>query len=106
MVQLGLNYTEKQGSWKLRQPTGQRQSNAMTQPKNISIGPILFLYYEECLVSSNLNSNLLRLHCAHPNVHTMFKYVPAALSNTSETIKRPRHLDDIVCQLDLLITIY
>ena len=33
-----------------------------------SIGPILFLYYEESLVSSNLNSNLLRFHCAHPNV--------------------------------------
>ena len=32
------------------------------------IEPILFLYYEESLVSSNLNSNLLRFHCAHPNV--------------------------------------
>ena len=32
------------------------------------IGPILFLYYEESLVSSNLNSDLLRFHCAHPNV--------------------------------------
>ena len=31
------------------------------------IRPILFLYYEENLVSSNLNSNLLRFHCAHPN---------------------------------------
>ena len=63
---------------KLRQPTGQRQSNVRTQQKKI-IGPILFLYYEESLVSSNLNSNLLRLHCAHPNDHTMFKYVSAAL---------------------------
>ena len=35
---------------KLRQPTGQRQSNVRTQQKN-SIGPILFLYYEESLVS-------------------------------------------------------
>ena len=31
------------------------------------IGPILFLYYEESLVSSNMNSNLLRFHGAHPN---------------------------------------
>ena len=37
--------------------------------KNL-IRPILFLYYEESLVSSNLNSNLLRFHCAHPNLHT------------------------------------
>ena len=33
------------------------------------IGPILFLYYEESLVSSNLNSKQLRFHCAHPNLH-------------------------------------
>ena len=33
------------------------------------IGPILFLYYEESLVLSNLNSNLLRFHCAHPTIH-------------------------------------
>ena len=49
---------------KLRQPTGQRRN------KKNSIGPILFLYYEESLVSSNLNSNLLRFHCAHPTLHT------------------------------------
>ena len=30
------------------------------------------LHYEESLVSSNLNSSLLRFHCAHPNVD---KYV-------------------------------
>ena len=36
--------------------------------KNL-IGPIVSLYYEESLVSSNLNSNLPRFHCAHPNVH-------------------------------------
>ena len=33
------------------------------------IGRILFLYYEESLVSSNLNSNLLMFHCAQPNLH-------------------------------------
>ena len=53
---------------KLRQPTGQRLSNIRMEQKKISIGPILFLYYEESLLSSNLNSNLLRFHCAHPNV--------------------------------------
>ena len=55
---------------KLRQPTGQRLSNVRTQQKKNSIKPILFLYYEESLVSSNLNSKLLRFHCSHPNVHT------------------------------------
>ena len=33
------------------------------------IRPILFLYYEESLASSNLNSKLLRFHCAHPNIY-------------------------------------
>ena len=36
-----------------------------------SIKPILFLYYEESLVSLNLNSKLLRFHCAHPNRYTI-----------------------------------
>ena len=44
----------------------------MQQKKN-SIGPILFLYYDKSLVSSNLNSNLLRFHRAHPNVHSESK---------------------------------
>ena len=57
-------------SAKLRQPTGQRQSNERTQQKTFLIEPILFLYYEESLVSSNLNSNLLKFHCAHPNLDT------------------------------------
>ena len=54
---------------KLRQPTGQRLSNVRTQQFFFSIGSILFLYYEESLVSSNLNSNLLWFNCAHPNIH-------------------------------------
>ena len=57
---------------KLRQPTGQRLSKVRTQQKFFLIGPMLFLYYEESLVSSNLNSNLLRFHCAHPNVYIHF----------------------------------
>ena len=36
----------------------------------ILIGLILFLYYEESLVSSNLNSKLLRFHSVRPNVYT------------------------------------
>ena len=32
------------------------------QQKKISIGPILLLYYEESLVSPNLNSKQLRFH--------------------------------------------
>ena len=60
---------------KLRQPTGQRQSNVRTQQKKL-IGPIVFLYYEESLVSSNLNSKLLRFHSAHPNVHSAKKTPP------------------------------
>ena len=37
-----------------------------------SLGPILFLYYEESLVSSNLNSKLFRFHSAHPNQYMGF----------------------------------
>ena len=33
--------------------------------------PILFLYYEESLISSNLNSKQLRFHGAHPNKGAM-----------------------------------
>ena len=54
---------------KLRQPTGQRLSNIRTQQTKISIGPILFLYHEESLVSSHLNSKQLRFHGAHPSLH-------------------------------------
>ena len=57
---------------KLRQPTGKRLSNVRTQQKKISIGPILFLYYEEGLVSSNLNSKSFRFHSAHPNLYTKY----------------------------------
>ena len=42
--------------------------------KNL-IRPILFLYYEESLVSSNLNSNLLRFHCAHPTVRRYIHFI-------------------------------
>ena len=55
--------------FKLRQPIGQRLSNVRTQQTQISIVPILFLYYEESLVSSNLNYKQLRFHGAHPTTH-------------------------------------
>jgi hypothetical protein len=58
------------GSVLLRQPTGQKLSNIRRQQNMFSIGPILFLCYEESLVSSNLNSKELRFHCAHPNFYT------------------------------------
>ena len=38
--------------------------------KKKSIGPILFLYYEESLVSSDLNSKQFRFHGVRPNVST------------------------------------
>ena len=34
------------------------------------MGPILFLYHDESLVSSNLNSKLLRFHSVRPNLIT------------------------------------
>ena len=49
------------------QPTGQRLCNIRMQ-QFFLMGPILFLYYEESLVSSNLNSKLLWFHSAHPSV--------------------------------------
>ena len=49
--------------------------------KKNSIRPILFIYYEESLVSSNLNSKLLRFHCAHPNLHiSLLKTTPMHLN--------------------------
>ena len=44
----------------------------------ISIRPILFLYYEESLVWSNLNSKQLRFHDVRPNLHTPIIYLNVA----------------------------
>ena len=52
---------------KLRQLTRQRLSNRKQQ-KIISI-VLIFLFYEENLVPSNLNSKQLRFLGAHPSVH-------------------------------------
>ena len=57
---------------KLRQPTGQRESNIRTKQKKNIIGPILFLYYEESLASSNFNSKLFRFLCVRPNVNILY----------------------------------
>ena len=64
-----LKYLCHERKAKLRQPTGQRLSNVRMKQKKNSIGPILILYYEESLVSSNLKSNLLRFPCAHPDLY-------------------------------------
>ena len=52
--------------------------------KKKSIRPILFFYYDESLVSSSLNSNLFRFHCARPNVSTyqsLFSKIEPSLNN-------------------------
>ena len=52
---------------------GRKLATSGRSNKNkISIGPILFLYYEESLVSSNLNSKQLRFHGAHPKLKVPF----------------------------------
>ena len=56
-----FNNTEDDFSAKLRQPLGQRLCNVRMQQKKI-IGPVLFSYYEESLVSSNLNSKLSTIY--------------------------------------------
>ena len=80
---------------KLRQPTGQRLSNVRTQQTKISTGPILFLYYEESLVSLNLNSNQLRFHGAHPNA----MYVPNNFASLEPSLFL---LDSILFEFSLL----
>ena len=37
----------------------------------IRLAPLKFLYYEENLLSSNLNSKLLWFHSVRPNVHIL-----------------------------------
>ena len=47
----------------------EQQVNLMEQSQDSNIfliGLILFLYDKESLVSSNLNSKLLRFHCVRP----------------------------------------
>ena len=43
-------------------------------------------------VLSNLNSNLLRFHCAHPSLHTVLIYIlcPQAFSTTKLTCEIPK----------------
>ena len=55
----------------------QQGRDIATSGSNIffSIRPILFLYYEKSLVSSNLNSKLFSFHCVRPYLHTYFKCV-------------------------------
>ena len=67
--------------FKLKQPTGQRQSNVRKQQNKILIRPTLFLYYEESLVSPSLISNLLRFHCAHAILHTKIDICTSSSTN-------------------------
>ena len=55
--------------------------------KKKSIVPILLLCYEESLVSSNLNSNLLRSHWAHPNELSRFAF--------KEALGNKKNADDV-----------
>ena len=77
---------------KLRQPTGQRLSNVRTQQTKISIGPIFFSYYEESLVSSNLNSKQLSFQGPHPII-----FIPLLLSDFSWNIESLLEQYDIFC---------
>ena len=36
--------------------------------QKFQLGQLIFFYYEESLVSSNLNSKQIRFHGAHPNL--------------------------------------
>ena len=66
---------------KLRQQTGQRLSKDRKQQTKSSIGPTLCLYYEESLVSSNLNSKQFSFHGAHPK-----SFIPSNLWGTCATV--------------------
>ena len=70
-MQLLLDYWLSQLNWDSKQGRDLAMS-AHNQKK--SIRPILFLYYEESLVLSNLNSNLLRCHFAHPKEYSQISW--------------------------------
>ena len=75
---------------KLRRPTGQgRLCSIRMQQKFSLMGPILFVYYEESLVSSNLNSKLFRLHSSHPKSTYQSKGEPTSNANFSEAYGIP-----------------
>ena len=57
-----LNWNSQQG-----------RDRAMSGCNKKIIWPILSLYYEESLVSSNLNSNLLGFHCPHPKLYILWE---------------------------------
>ena len=71
--------------------------------------PILFLHYEESLVSSNLNSKLFIFHCVRPNLHcnvvkgvnlvNYTNYLCKSLSTKNIQHILPCHLWDLVSVL-------
>ena len=69
-VALSLSCWLSQFSWDSQQ--GRDRATSGRNKKNFN-GPILFLYYEESLVSSNLNSKLFRFHCVvRPNLGSCY----------------------------------
>ena len=64
------------------------------QQKKISIGPILFLYYKESLVSSNLNSKQLRFHGAHPKYIYVYGVQVAKIGQETELEIRKKKVAD------------
>ena len=52
------------------------------------MGPILFLYHEESLVSSNLNSKLFWFRSAHPNIECYMKDEKSTIMLNLASIKQ------------------
>ena len=67
-----------------------QQGKVRAQQKK-SIWPILYLYHEESLVSSNLNSKQLGFHGVRPNQHTcqLHKWIQGSMNMEHHSI---RHL--------------
>ena len=71
------------------------------------MGPILFSYSEESLVSSNLNSKLFWFHSAHPNVYTQFYHEIRRLSTFCKITTYSKSLINLTGELfwDFLIVL-
>ena len=81
--------------------------------KKISIWPILYLYHEESLVSSNLNSKQLGFHGVRPNQHTcqLHKWIQFSMNMEHHSIRHlcehqrsPHHFRDHLVPLNKRLT--
>ena len=90
------------GPQNLDQSKESKNTMKMDDENKFQFGPILFLHYEVSLVSSNLNSNLHRFHCAHPNVHPFFQSCKHPLYEVA-TFKSVCFLvtHSVVCHLEI-----